>query len=86
MYATILADIEEGKRKDATIERLRKAVKAGAEWFNFYGSACNLMHADYCSAVESLRAALKEATDEAPAPPLWDTGIERLTIRPDANK
>jgi len=28
VQATILADIEEGKRKDATIERLTKAAKA----------------------------------------------------------
>jgi len=55
--ATILADIEEGKRKDATIERLREAAKAVVARYHMEIMSDGDTH--------EFLAALKEATDEA---------------------
>jgi len=54
--ATILADIEEGKRKDATIERLTKAGKAVVGQFLRPPACSPETWAEFV-------AALKEATD-----------------------
>jgi hypothetical protein len=54
----ILADIEEGKRKDATIERLTLALTDVNEWLQRTGRGGTAHQ-------RNLEAALNEATDEA---------------------